>query len=369
MTYLPDYFSQLRETGRIATPPPASPLPATRSPSLSATLTKWEVRCDQNKDYGKTTPIADLYLREIGGAKAGDQLITLQKYIKQEDIVNALVRADLKGVKVTAVYRDKLSPECKKFSSSREIEACKRIFRRSDRPHHKSMMVLKAEGTVRAIVGSYNPADKHEKFHVHTALFFEVPKGQALFKYYEAEKDRLLGLSTSTSRFFTLNTQHGIMEFTMHPNTACGVTANPVLTLLSGLPACRNTTIWLSYYGACDDVNDVICRPVFIKLHELQVNGCTVRVLLDSKSENDTADEKLQALGGIEVRRASSSLTLGHKLVLAKAGDEVRVIQSSANLSRSDHCKKHNLTLYMRGKGFRAIHDALELEIRRYWGK
>jgi hypothetical protein len=327
----------------------------------------FEVHIDQDGHRGPTTPIACLYLREIARTRAGDKLIILQKNLTQPQINRALVEAAMRGVEVIAVYRDSLNPACMAFQTPEQRTACGQIFKKSPHPHHKSMMVLRGDGTACAIIGSYNTRRQkagEKRPRTHTALFFAVPQGRALFAFYQAEADRLLGRPTRFPKTLTLHTRLGIMKFIMHPERT-----SPALELLNNITVCQNTTIGLSYYNALPDSH--IRLPVFAKLHDLRTRGCRVRILLDANEANKPAYQKARQLH-LDVRWAkfpTSAATLGHKLVLARALNEAHIIQSSANLSASHHLQKHNLTLYLRGQGFLLIHQTLERELNRYWSE
>jgi len=146
----------------------------------------------------------------------------------------------------------------------------------------------------------------------------------------------------------------------------CAMAGDKLIILQKNIPACENNTIWLSYYQALPDRE--IGQPVLMKLRNLRNKGCTVRVLLDANRMNAAAYKALKELD-VEVKWArfpTGTATLGHKLVVAKTGDQTLVIQSSANLSASHHLLKHNLTLSLQGRFF-FIHQPLEDEIRRYW--
>ncbi|MCK6620985.1 MAG: hypothetical protein HUU32_05910 [Calditrichaceae bacterium] len=347
-------------------PPELSPLiPVSEEMTAHTLVGGFEVHIDQDGHRGITTPIARLYLREIARARVGDKLIILQKSLTQPQINHALVDAALWGVEVIAVYRDKLNPECLAVVPSALQAACYKIFRKSPHPHHKSMMLLQRDGTVRAIIGSYNTRRQkagERQPRTHTALFFTMQRGRDLFAFYQAEVDRLFGRPASSPKTLAFNTRFGIMKFVMHPNRT-----SPVLELLNNVSTCPNTAIWLSYYNALPDSH--IGLPVFIKLNDLCRRGCRVRILLDANDENRAAYEKARQLH-LDIRWAkfpSGSAMLGHKLVLARTLDEVHIMQSSANLSASQHLHKHNLTLYLRGQGFHPIYQILEKEISRYW--
>ncbi len=334
-------------------------------PTTSAHPSTLEVHLDQDRHRGPTTPIAQLYLREIARTAAGDKLILLQKSLTQAQIVRALLEASHRGVDVIAVYRDKLSRECEAYQSSAMRGVCFDILRRSPGPHHKTMVVLARNGACRAIVGSYNARRQraNERWpRTHTALFLEMPRGGALFTFYRAEVGRLLGSRRQTAKTLAFGTPLGEMKFTWHPSQT-----SPVLEMLNTIQPSRETTIWLSYYQA---LPDEIGLPTFMRLRELHRKGCQVRVLLDCNRGNEAAYRELRRLG-LEVRPATfpaGTAILGHKLTLARAGDTAHVIQSSANLSRSHHQLKHNLTLRLHGRGLLPLHDALETELKRYWG-
>ncbi len=343
------------------------------STALQAEPSQLEVHVDQDQHRGTTTPIATLYLREINRTRPQDKLIILQKSLTQPEIVAALVRAKLRGVEVSAVYRDHLSPECERMRAQAQSLNCGQIFQKSRHPHHKSMMVLQPNGTVRAIIGSYNTRNQkaqEKRPRMHTVLFMEIPAARALFDFYHAESKRLLPppvqapktQPVQAPKTLTLRSRRGLMQFILHPQSA-----NPVLQLLNTIRPSRDTRLWLSYYTALPETTFGL--PVFEKLRGLQALGCQVRVLLDKNCANLPAFEKLCALR-IPVRLArfpTGTATLGHKLVLVKNAQEVLVLQSSANLSHSHHRQKHNLTLCLRGRGFLPIHQKLEHEVARYW--
>lgn len=283
---------------------------------VQAEPTNFEIHIDQDGHRGRTTPIASLYLREIAFAMAGDKLIILQKSITQPQIARALVEAACRGVAVIAVYRDHLNPECEAWRRSARRAACREIFRQSRHPHHKSMMVRRADGTVRAVIGSYNTRlqKAHERQpRTHTALFFEVPAGDTLFAFYHAEVNRLFNRPAAAPKILTLCTQRGEMKFTMHPSRT-----NPVLELLNDIPAGEHNTIWLSYYQALLDRE--IGHPILVKLRNLRSRGCTVRVLLDANRMNAPAYKTLKE-SAVEAQWAkfpTGRAILGHKLALAK---------------------------------------------------
>jgi hypothetical protein len=356
MTNLLDHFAEELETPnteiRLAVMAHAEP-------------SGFEIHIDQDVHRGPTTPIARLYLREIARTRAGDKLIILQKNLTQPRINLALIQARLRGVEVIAIFRDNLNPACMALQTPGQRAACGQIFKKSPHPHHKSMMVLTTDGTVRAIVGSYNTRKQkagEKRPRTHTVLFFKMPRGRALFAFYEAEANRLLSRPARLPKILTLRTRRGVMKFTMHPDRT-----NPALELLNNVSGCQSTTIWLAYYNALPDAQ--IGLPVFNKLQNLRRRGCRIKILLDANRVNRAAYDKLRQLN-LEVRWArfpTGVATLGNKLVLAKTGDDVHIIQSSANLSASHHLQKHNLTLYLRGRGFLSIYQTLEREVSRYW--
>jgi hypothetical protein len=326
----------------------------------------FELHIDQDRHRGRTTPIAKLYLREVARAAKGDRLIILQKSLAQPELNRALVAAARRGVDVRGVYRDKLKPGCDEFSDTPDQAACRRIFQKSAHPHHKSMLVLRSNGAVRAIVGSYNTRKQKKnakKPRTHTAIFFEVPSGQRLFAFYESEALRLLGRKTREWTQLSLPIPRGEMVLTMHPSNA-----NPVLRLLNRVRSCEGNALRLSYFGA--EADAAIGAPIIARLRKLRRQGCKVKFLLDKKKGNAGAFAALRE-AGVAARVPtfpSGKAILGHKLVLSRSGDDVQIIQSSANLSGSHHRKKHNLTLYLRGARFASLHEALRRELKRYWG-
>jgi len=293
------------------------------------------------------------------------KLIILQKNLTQPRINHALIQARLRGVEVIAIYRDSLDPACMALQTPDQRAACGQIFKKSPHPHHKSMMVLTADGTVRAITGSYNTRKQkvgEKRPRTHTVLFFKMPRGRILFEFYRAEANRLLGQPPRFSKTLAFRTRLGMMKFVMHPSRT-----NPVLELLDNISVFQNTTIWLAYFTAVPDAQ--IGLPVFNKLRSLRRCGCRIRILLDANRANRAAYDKLRQLH-LDVQWAkfpTGAATLGNKLVLARTDNDVHIIQSSANLSASHHLQKHNLTLYLRGRGFLPIYQKLEWEVKRYW--
>lgn len=305
------------------------------------------------------TPINQLYVSEIASTVAGDRIISYQKYFNSEPMNAALVEAARRGVDVLGIYRDSVEPSCESLLEAGDTIDCDALFINSSDAHHKNMMILRADGTVRGIVGSYNPRLRNVSDpRVHTVLTFTVSDGESVFDFYAAEAERLQGGSPAQPVTMSMPIDGGgDLELSFHPGSG-----NRVLDLLNSINSC-DSTLWLSYFVA---LGDSIGGPVFDRLEELIDSGCDVRFLLD---KGNTLVRLALLARGIDARIANFMTpdgTLGHKIVLVQSGGEYHLIQSSANLEIFGFNLSHNLTAYVRAPSLPLVAD-IEAELSRYW--
>ena len=305
------------------------------------------------------TPINKAYVEEISATSAGDHIVSLQKYFRSEPITTALLDAARRGVTVETVYMQDVDPTCESLLTPEDTIDCSALFRPSFLSHHKNMMIRRQDGSLRAIVGSYNLRVRSMSSpRVHTVLTFDVADGQPVFDWYLGAAERMLSGSTSQPVDISLPTDSGgelSLSITPAP-------FNAVLDMLKTLPGCDGI-LWMSYFGASDDATG---GPVFDELERLMGGGCDVRVLLDE--ENTLARTALENRG-VPARFPTfpaGSATLGHKIVLADAEGETHFLQSSANLTALDVIIG-NLTAYLRAPTTPEIREAIETELLRYW--
>jgi hypothetical protein len=306
------------------------------------------------------TPINQLYLAEIGATAAGDHIVSLQKYFRNEPITSALLDAARRGVQVETVYMQDVDPSCQALRLPGDTFDCSTMFRWGVLCHHKNLMALSTSGVLRAIVGSYNLRVRSTASpRVHTALSFDVANGQPVFAWYQGARQRLLTGSSSQPPSLTIATASG-GELTLSlPSTLL----NPVRDMLAGLPGCDGT-LWVSYFGVAPDTTGV---PVFNELERLVAAGCDVRVLLD-EDESAGAKAALDSRG-IPARfptYPAGNATLGHKLVYAEYAGETYLLQSSANLTALD-VLAGNLTATLRAPELPTIRGVIDSELSRYW--
>lgn len=309
------------------------------------------------------TPIQQEYLSLIRSAAGGDEIILLQKYFRNRAINQAIVDAAGRGVDVTGIYRDIVRPSCPELLRPGSSLDCDRMFIRRPHVHHKSMVLHRGNGDTSAIIGSYNLRERHRSSpRVHTALSFDVAADTAFFPFYKAHAEFLRGSRADAASSLVLATESGgKMALTFQPGAA-----NPVAGLLAGISTCDGP-LWLSYYRA---VPDEIGEPIFHRLGDLATGGCDVRFLLDRDPDNHAAAKRLQSLD-VTVRHPgepAGPFTLGHKVVMVHSGDNLHLIQSSANLDRAHHRDQFNLTLYLTGN-FPAIERQLSRVFSEYWSE
>jgi hypothetical protein len=305
------------------------------------------------------TPINQAYVSAIDSTQAGDRILSFQKYFHSEPVLVALLDAARRGVEVRGLYRDELEPACESLLEPGDAIDCDALFVNAPKAHHKNMMVLRADGSLWGLVGSYNPRVRSDSSpRVHTVLTFVVDEGQELFDFYEAEAARLTGEEVAASTRLTVAVQGGgELAFTMHPGPA-----SPALDLLDAIGACEGT-LWVSYFNA---LADTVGAPVFDRLEELVDEGCDVRVLLDEAN----ALARLSLLTrGVPVQFPTFPAgggTLGHKIVSVVSGGETHLLQGSANLDVFNHGVSHNLTVYARVPAS-PLTQAIDDELSRYW--
>ena len=306
------------------------------------------------------TPINLAYIAAISATGPGDQIVSLQKYFKNEPITSALLEAARRDVSVATVYGDEVDPTCSSLLEPGDTIDCATMFQKSTFCHHKNMMILRADGSLHAIVGSYNLRRRSSSQpRVHSVLAFDVGDGQSVFEWYQGAAERLLtGSSTQPLRMTVPTDSGGELSLSLSP-----APFNPVLEMLEGIASCDGI-VWMSYYDAG---NDTTGGPVFDELERLVDLGCDVRVMVDE----ETAPLALVALQlrGIPARFPTfpaGSGTLGHKIVLADSAGETHFLQSSANLTFYD-VLIGNLTAYLRAPTMPAVREAIETELLRYW--
>jgi hypothetical protein len=329
------------------------------SPEYASPLAKNFKLVIDSDDSDAPTPINNTYFKAINSTQEGDQIFSYQKYFRNSRINNALISAAARKVKVRGIYRDQLEPPCNSWQLSKKI-LCEDIFVNSPLPHHKNMMILYKDGTVHAIVGSYNLRERtFTEPRAHTVLAFDIINGRGVFDYYCGEADRLNSLSTIQPKKIVIDIDGGgTIKFQMHPSDA-----HPVLDMLNAITTFEST-LWVSFYSAGDDR---VSKPVYDRLKELKDAGCDVRVLLYSK--NSDALRELEQRG-VPVKYPIypvGSAMLGHKLVMIRSGGDLHLIQSSANLTESNYYNQNNLTLYLQAPGLITIQSDLENELNRYW--
>ena len=314
------------------------------------------------------TPITQLYLDVIDSTVAGDEIVSLQKYFKNQGIIEALIAAVRRGVLVTAIYRDEVDPECDSLLGDGPAIDCAATFIEVADVHHKNLMVLKADGTVQAIVGSFNLRERSSNEpRVHTVLSFEVEPGSDVWSLYRGEADRLLsGIETGPMRVTLPAEDGGVLELTLHPDPA-----NPPAELLAQVATCV-APVWLSYYVAFPDT---VGTPVVDEVARLDAAGCEVRVLLQDDLLNNVMLGSM-TLAGAEARTPDWTIDddglLGHKIVAVDDGTTAWLIQSSANLTVVDHqTTPHNLTVSVQGPSASPVYSAMQAAVRdelnRYW--
>jgi len=327
--------------------------------SLNSPIARNFVLLIDSDNSPEPTPINTAYWNAINLTEAGDEILTLQKYFRNERINKALVEASIRGVNVKGVYRDELEPPCNTLISNEKLH-CEKIFVQSPLPHHKNMMILHSDGLVQTIIGSYNLRQGTiTEPRIHTALQFDVVNGRSVFDFYSGEAERLLGLSTTQPLSMSINVEGGgTVKIQMHPSDV-----HPVLDMLDEITTFESA-LWVSFYRVSDDT---IATLVYDKLKVLNDAGCDVRVLLFA----DNLDGK-RALEdrGITVQFPTYPVgraMLGHKLLMIRSGGNLHLIQSSANLPDSHYKKEHNLTLYLCAPGLINMQADLEAEFNRYW--
>ena len=306
------------------------------------------------------TPINLAYNAAISATGPGDHIVSLQKYFKNEPITSALLDAARRNVSVDTVYMDEVDPTCSSLLEPGDTIDCSTMFQKSPLCHHKNMMILRANGSLQAIVGSYNLRRRSSSQpRVHSVLAFDVGDGQSVFDWYQGAAERLLtGSSTQPLRMTVPTDSGGELSLSLSP-----APFNPVLEMLEGIASCDGI-VWMSYYDAG---NDTTGGPVFNELERLVDLGCDVRVMVDE----ETAPLALVALQlrGIPARFPTfpaGSGTLGHKIVLADSAGETHFLQSSANLTFYD-VLIGNLTAYLRAPTMPAVREVIETELLRYW--
>jgi phosphatidylserine/phosphatidylglycerophosphate/cardiolipin synthase-like enzyme len=305
------------------------------------------------------TPINNAYWNAINSTKVGDEILTFQKYFRNSSINRSLIDASVRGVKVMGIYRDELEPPCNTLHFNKKNH-CGKIFIKSTLPHHKNMMILKSDGLVQAIIGSYNPRERTiTEPRIHTILKFDILNGRNVFYYYQGEAERLLGKSTTQPLDMNIDVEGGgMVQFQMHP-----ADAHPVLNMLNAITTFEST-LWMSFYMISDDT---ISTLVYDKLKALNDAGCDIRILIfaDNSDGMRALEER-----GLPVQFPTypvGKAMLGHKLLMIRSGGNLHLIQSSANLTESHYKKEHNLSLYLCAPGLNNIQADLEAEFNRYW--
>jgi hypothetical protein len=305
------------------------------------------------------TPILNAYPEEVDATQTGEQIISYQKYFRNEALIVAMLNAARRGVQVRGYYGDNVDPSCDSLLEPDDTIDCGAIFQSASGAHHKNMMVLR-DGTAYGLIGSFNPKVRSTKSpRTHTVLRFEAPEGQGLFDFYAGEAARFEGDDSQEPLRLKVPVEGGgRLKFSFHPDDS-----NPALELLNNVDTCQGT-LWVSYYMV---LTDTIANPVFDRLDELVGQGCDVRVLLDEE-DNGLAYYALLAKG-IPVRYPTypnGGGVLGHKIVSVISGDKTHLLQGSANLNLANHNFSNNLTVYVRvpSSSMTAIIDE---ELSRYW--
>jgi len=306
------------------------------------------------------TPIHQLYTATIASAGEDDQIAALQKYFRNEAITSSLLDAARRGAQVQTVYGKDVVPSCESLQQDGDSFDCAAMFRKSFLAHHKNLMLMRASGELRALVGSFNLRVRStSKPRVHSAVSLDIASGLAVFEWYQAVAEQMLTGTQPPSDAIELRIDGGGTLTLSLPSSS----RNPVHDMLAALAGCDGT-LWMSYYGAADDP---VGGPVFDELQRLTKTGCDVRVLLDEQ-QSPNAKLALEARG-VPVRFPTfpaGSALLGHKLVFAEYGEEMFLLQSSANLTAADVLIS-NLTATVRAPRSATIRVTVDAELTRYW--
>ena len=306
------------------------------------------------------TPIHQLYTATIGSAAEGDTIMALQKYFRNEPITSGLLDAARRGASVETVYGNDVDPSCESLRQDDDTFDCAVMFRKAALAHHKNLMVLRRDGDARALVGSFNLRVRStSKPRVHSAVSFDVVDGLSVFEWYAGAGGADVDGSVPPSDAVQMRIDGGGTLTLSLPSSS----RNPVRDMLAPLAGCDGT-LWISYFGARDDP---VGGPVFDELERLLQTGCDVRVLVDEE-QSPNAKLALEARG-LPVRFPTfpaGSALLGHKLVFAEHGDEMFLLQSSANLTAADVLIS-NLTATLQAPRSATIRTTVDAELARYW--
>lgn len=313
------------------------------------------------QDSGEPTPIQHQYVTLIRSAAEGDEIVLLQKYFRNKVLNRAIVDAELRGVKVLAIYRDEFHPRCEDLISPADSIDCAGVFFRREHVHHKSMVLHRLNGSSTAIVGSYNLRERHATSpRVHTTLSFDIESDDVFFDFYKLHAEKILGLSGVDRTHLQMATEGGgSIAFTFHPSER-----RPLTDLLQAISGCDGP-LWLSYYRV---TADAVGKPVVDRLGQLVKQGCDVRFLLDRDQDNHAIGQQLRS-HGIAVHypdERDGKVTLGHKLLMVRFNQQLRLSQSSANINQQSHNSDYNLSIQLTGE-FPEVERALEAEFQRYW--
>lgn len=313
------------------------------------------------QDGGEPAPIQRRYETLIRSAAKGDEIVLLQKYFRNEVLNRAIVDAERRGVNILAIYRDEFHPRCEDLISPDDSIDCAGIFFRRERVHHKSMVLHRSNGNSTAIIGSYNLRERHATSpRVHTALSFDIESDDLFFAFYKLHADKILGLSGADRTHLQISTEGGgSISFTFHPSER-----RPLTDFLQAISRCDGP-LWLSYYRV---TADAVGKPVVDRLGQLVKQGCDVRFLLDRDQDNHAIEQQLKSRG-IAVHypdERDGKLTLGHKLLMVRFSQQLRLSQSSANINQESHDRDYNLSIQLTGE-FPEVERTLEEEFLRYW--